>query len=96
MIDLTYFYLFIFIFNYAGNNIKENMTYIKLFSSIVLCLQYKLISNPFIYQRNLCTSFFLFDLFYIVRYVGLKKIVYNVLIYHHLSILALLYFDLNL
>ena len=95
MIDLTYFFLFIFIFNYESTNIKLNMTYIKLFTSIVLCLQYKLTVDPFIYQRNLCTSFFIFDLFYIVKYIGLKKPVYNFLIYHHLSILTLLYFDLN-
>lgn len=84
------------LFHHVGhsfNNQKIFMTIIKLAVSLCYCYQYYVYSDSFDYLNTLLTSFFLYDIFYIIFFVGFRTIVYNMILYHHMCIIYALNID---
>tara|TARA_B100001758_G_C18291178_1_gene547121 strand:+ start:377 stop:898 length:522 start_codon:yes stop_codon:yes gene_type:complete len=69
------------------------MNFIKLFSSITLILQYLLLDYSLPAQKELIQAFFLYDFLYMLFNIDLKKVVYRVLIFHHISIIYSINYD---
>ena len=91
IVNLILFYSLFHHIGHSMNNQKIFMTIIKLCVSICCCYQYFMYTNSFIHMKPLLTSFFLYDSFYIIFYVGLKSITYNSVLYHHLSLVYAMY-----
>lgn len=93
IINLTLFYS---LFHHIGHSIHNHnlfLTIIKLSVSLCCCYQYLMYNESLIYMKPVITSFFIYDSFHIIFYKGLNTIVYNSILYHHLSILYALHID---
>ena len=96
MYNILNLILFYSLFHHIGNSINNQklfMCIIKLCVSICCCYQYLMYNYSFIHMKTLLTSFFLYDSFYIIFYIGLKSITYNTVLYHHLSLLYSMYYE---
>ena len=96
MYNILNLILFYSLFHHVGNSINNQklfMCIIKLCVSICCCYQYLMYNYSFIHMKTLLTSFFLYDSFYIIFYIGLKSITYNTVLYHHLSLLYSMYYE---
>jgi len=96
MYNIINLILFYSLFHHIGNSLNNSkifMTIIKISVSIICCLQYFIYTNSFYYMKPLLISFFLYDIFYIFFYIGLKKLTYNVVIYHHISLTYCLLYE---
>lgn len=95
---MYYYIIFFFMFHLYGiynNKNKLFMSFIKLFSSINLILQYLLLDYSLPAQKELIQAFFLYDFIFMLFNIDLKKMVYRVLIFHHISIIYSINYDIK-
>ena len=93
---MYYYLISFFLFQLYGIYIGKKklfMSFIKLFSSITLVSQYLLLDYSLPSQKELIQAFFLYDFLYMLFNIDLKKIIYRVLIFHHISIIYSINYD---
>lgn len=92
----SYYLIGFFLFHLYGIYNDKNklfMSLIKLYSSITLISQYLLLDFSLPAQKELIQAFFLYDFLFMLFNIDLKKVVYRVLIFHHISIIYSINYD---